>query len=150
MVRVRSADGEWAQAGEEVTFNINGVFYTRTTNETGHVKLDINLPPGDYIITTIYKDCKASNNITVLPKLITSDLTMKYRDGSQFVAKTLDDQGNIAPNQQVSFNINGILYSRTTNDDGEAGITINLPAGEYIITTEYGYEKKSNNVKIEA
>ena len=88
--------------------------------------------------------------VVIVPILEASDLEMKYRDGSQFVAKTLDDQGNIAPNQQVSFNINGILYSRTTNDDGEAGITINLPAGEYIITTEYGYEKKSNNVKIEA
>ena len=34
-------------AGENVTFNINGVFYTRTTNATGHVSLNINLPEGN-------------------------------------------------------------------------------------------------------
>jgi hypothetical protein len=126
------------------------MFYTRTTNATGHVKLNINLAPGDYVITTYYKDCSESNDIRVLPKLITSDLVMKYRDGSKFVVKTLDDQGNPAPHQEVSFNINGILYSRTTNDNGEAAININLQAGEYIITSEYGQERNSNKITIEA
>ncbi|MBR6023487.1 MAG: Ig-like domain repeat protein [Methanobrevibacter sp.] len=150
IVRIHSDDGGWAQAGEEVTFNINGVFYTRTTNETGHVKLNINIAPGDYVITTSYKGCLESNNIHVLPRLITSDLTMKYHDGSTFVAKTLDEQGNPAPHQEVSFNVNGILYSRITNDNGEAAITINLQAGKYIITSQYGYERNSNTIIIEA
>ena len=149
IARIHSDDGGWAKAGEEVTFNINGVFYTKTTNETGHVKLNINLPPGDYIITSYYKDCKESNNVKVLPVLITSDLVMKYHDGSQFVAKTLDEQGNPAPHQNVLFNINGILYYRLTNDVGEAGIIVNLPPGEYIVTSQYGYESNSNKLTIE-
>jgi hypothetical protein len=152
IVRVRAADGSWAKAGEQVTFNINGVFYNRTTNESGYVKLSINLSPGEYVITTYYKDCRESNNITVLPRLITSDMTMKYGDGSKFVVTTLDEQGNPAANQEVSFNINGILYSRTTNDQGEAGIGINLRPGEYIITSEYNSvgEREGNTIKIEA
>ena len=150
IVRVRAADGGWAQAGENVTFNIHGVFYTRTTNATGHVRLPINIEPGEYLITSYYKDCRESNNITVLPRLITSDVVMKYRDGTAFVAKTLDEQGNPASHQLVSFNINGILYSRTTNDQGEAKINLNLQPGEYIITSEYGFEKEGNTIKIEA
>jgi hypothetical protein len=150
IARIHSDDGGWAKAGVEVTFNINGVFYTRTTNETGHVKLNINLVPGEYIITTYYKDCSESNSITVLPKLITSDLVMKYRDGSKFVVKTLDDQGNPAPHQEVSFNVNGILYSRITNDNGEGAVNVNLQPGEYLMTTQYGYESNSNKITIEA
>ena len=150
IVRVRAADGGWAQAGESVTFNIHGVFYTRTTNATGHVRLPINIEPGEYLITSYYKDCRESNKITVLPRLITSDVVMKYRDGTAFVAKTLDEQGNSASHQQVSFNINGILYNRTTNDQGEAKINLNLQPGEYIITSEYGFEKEGNTIKIEA
>ena len=149
IARIHSDDGGWAKAGEEITFNINGIFYTKTTNETGHVKLNINLPPGDYIITSSYKGCKESNNIKVLPVLVTSDLVMKYHDGSQFVAKTLDGQGNPAPHKEVSFNINGILYSRLTNDVGEAAITVNLQPGEYIITSQYGQESNSNKITIE-
>ena len=58
-------DGNHVGAGENVTFNINGVFYTRTTNATGYVGLNINLPEGKYIITTYYKTCSESNTITV-------------------------------------------------------------------------------------
>lgn len=81
--------------------------------------------------------------------MVTSDLVMKYHDGSQFVAKTLDGQGNPAPHKEVSFNINGILYSRLTNDVGEAAITVNLQPGEYIITSQYGQESNSNKITIE-
>ena len=148
IARIHSDDGGWVKAGVDVTFNINGVFYTRQTNETGHVKLNINLPPGDYIITAFYKNARKSNNVKVLSKLVTSDLNMKYHDGSKFVVKTLDGQGNPAPHQNVSFNINGILYSRMTNDVGEAGLNINLQPGKYIITSKYGEESKSNTITI--
>ena len=124
------------------------MFYTRTTNATGHVRLPINIEPGEYLITSYYKDCRESNNITVLPRLITSDVVMKYRDGTPFTVKTLDEQGNIAPHQQVSFNINGILYTRTTNDQGEAKINLNLQPGEYIITSYYGTFATSNKITI--
>ena len=59
-------DGEHVGSGVEVTFNINGVFYKRITNSTGYVKLNINLPQGEYIITTYYDDCVVSNKITIL------------------------------------------------------------------------------------
>ena len=150
VIRVRAADGGWAKAGEEVTFNIHGVFYTRYTNETGHIKLNINIEPGEYTITSYYKDCRESNTIRVLPRLVTSDLVMKYGDGSSFVAKTLDEQGNPAPHQEVSFNLQGILYTRTSNDKGEAKININLQPGQYLITSKYGFETEGNTIRIEA
>ena len=97
---------------KNVTFNINGVFYTRQTNENGVVGLNINLRPGNYIITTMFDGLAIGNNINVLPTLVTNDLSMKYLDGSKFTAQTLDGQGNPLANQNVSFNINGVLYHR--------------------------------------
>ena len=46
-VKVLDDNGNPAKANETVTFNINGVFYNRTTNSSGYVKLNINLQPGD-------------------------------------------------------------------------------------------------------
>ena len=148
VVRIHSDDGGYIGAGENVTFNINGVFYTRTTHATGHAKLNINLGQGNYTITTYYKDCSKGNNIEVLPILSANDLEMKYMDGSQFKAKLVDGQGKAYAGQSVQFNINGVLYNRVTGSDGVAALNINLMAGEYIITSSYNDFNTANKITI--
>ena len=133
---------------KNVTFNINGVFYTRQTNENGVVGLNINLRPGNYIITTMFDGLAIGNNINVLPTLVTNDLSMKYLDGSKFTAQTLDGQGNPLANQNVSFNINGVLYHRVTDKDGMASLNIRLMSGDYIITLYWNDFQVGNTVKI--
>ena len=133
---------------KNVTFNINGVFYTRQTNENGVVGLNINLRPGNYIITTMFDGLAIGNNINVLPTLVTNDLSMKYLDGSKFTAQTLDGQGNPLSNQNVSFNINGVLYHRVTDKDGMASLNIRLMSGDYIITSYWNDFQVGNTVKI--
>ena len=148
VVRIHSADGGYVGAGEEVSFNINGVIYTRLTNATGHAKLNINLRQGNYIITTYYKDCGRGNNIEVLPILTAEDLYMKYMDGSQFKAKLVDGKGNPYPNKEITFNINGVFYNRLTDSDGIAKLNIRLMAGQYIITSSYNSCNISNKITI--
>jgi hypothetical protein len=63
-VRVCGDDGRIV-VGETVTFNINGVFYYRTTDGNGIARLNINLIPGVYIISSIYHDEIVSNKITI-------------------------------------------------------------------------------------
>ena len=121
--------------GKNVTFNINGVFYTKTTDSNGVVSLAINLRPGEYIITTMYEGLAVGNNIVVLPTLVTRDLNMTYGDGSNFTAQTLDGQGKPLANQNVTFNINGVFYNKVTNDNGVASLTMRLMSGKYIITS---------------
>ena len=147
-VKIIGDDGKAVGAGESVTFNINGVFYTRQTNASGIVKLNINLEAGDYIITAEYKNCRVSNNIKVLPVLIAEDLSMKYMDGSQFKAKLVDGKGNPYPKQTVTFNINGVFYNRVTDSDGQAKLNIRLMAGEYIITSSYNGCNIANKITI--
>lgn len=147
-VRLWGYDGKPVGAGEIVTFNINGVFYNRTTDSNGFAKLNINLAPGKYIITAEYNDCKVSNNITVLSTIESSDLQMTYRDGSKFNVTLLDGQGRPSANQNVTFNINGVFYNRISNSDGVASLNINLQKGEYIITSSYNSLNKSNTITI--
>ena len=135
-------------AGVNVTFNINGVFYTRLTNSEGVASLAINLIPGKYIITAQYGDSKVSNTITVLSIIKANDVTMSYRDGTKFKATILDGYGTPCPNQSVNFNINGVFYTRITDTNGIANLNINLPAGKYIITTMFNGLCESNTIEI--
>ena len=120
-----------------VTFNINGVFYTRYTNENGTAKLNINLIPANYIITSIHPNGeKKGRNITVLSTIISKDLVKYYKNESQYYATFLDKQGNpVANNTTVTFNINGVFYTRYTNENGTAKLNINLIPANYIITS---------------
>ncbi len=147
-LRLLGDNGKPVGAGESVTFNINGVFYNRTTNASGYAKLNINLGPGTYIITAEYKGLKASNTVVVKSVLFTKDLSMKYRDGSKFEAKVLDGQGKPLSGATVTFNINGVFYNRVTGDDGIARLNINLNPGEYIITSSYNGLGISNKIII--
>ena len=148
VIKILDNQGNPAGAGENVTFNINGVFYKRMTNETGHAKLNINLNPGEYIVTANYKGMVVSNIIKVLPVIEAKDLNMVYRDGSKFEARILDGQGNPYPGQNVTFNINGVFYNRITDDSGIARLNINLMAGEYIITSSYNGLNVANKITI--
>ena len=51
--------------GQTVKFNINGVFYTKTTGSDGIARLNINLLPGQYIITSSYNGLNAANKVTI-------------------------------------------------------------------------------------
>ena len=141
-----------ALANTQVTFNINGVFYTRSTNASGWAKLNINLIPGNYIITAYHPITgeTVSNNIVVLPNIVENyDIVKKYKDPTKFTARIIADNGEpVGAGVSVEFNINGVFYTRTTNEDGYVGLNINLPSGEYIISTSYGGYVVSNTIRI--
>ena len=147
-VKVLGADGNPVGAGKTVTFNINGVMYKKQTNESGIAQLNINLAPGDYVITASYEGYKVSNNIKVLPVLSASDLEMKYMDGSKFKATLLDGQGRLYAEQKIQFNVNGVLYHKVTDSFGQAELIINLLPGEYIITSSYNGANIANKITI--
>ena len=144
---VYNKDGSLA-VNKNVTFNINGVFYTKTTDKNGVASLGIALRPGNYTITTMYDGLDIGNKVSVLSTLVTKDLSMKYLDGSNFTALTLDGQGKPLANQNVSFNVNGVFYHKVTNNDGIASLGIRLMSGEYIITSYWNDFQTGNTIKI--
>ncbi|WP_407378720.1 lectin like domain-containing protein [Methanobrevibacter sp.] len=148
VIKILDDLGNPVGAGENVNFNINGVIYTRQTNSSGHVKLNINLSPGNYIITAEYLGCMVSNTITVLPILYADDLTKRYGETTPFSVCLLDNVGNPYSNQKVTFNINGVFYDRTTDINGIARLNINLGPGQYIITSSFNGSSIANNIYV--
>ena len=145
--KIYNKDGSLA-INKTVEFNVNGVFYKRTSDSNGVVSLAINLNPGEYTITTIYGGLAVGNKINVLPTLEAKDLAMTYKDGSKFQVKTLNGEGKPLASQNVTFNVNGVFYHKTTGDDGVASLNINLMKGEYIITSYWNDFETGNKISI--
>ena len=142
-------------ANQNVSFIINGGIYYRVTDEFGNAYLNINLNPGNYSITSIfngnefYAGTNITNNITVLPTISGSDVVKYYKNGTQYYAVALDGNGNPLVGVNVTFNINGVMYTRVTNEDGIAKLSINLDPGNYIITVIHpNGQMISNNIVI--
>ncbi|WP_407432505.1 C1 family peptidase, partial [Methanobrevibacter sp.] len=121
-------------ANENVTFEINGANYTRVSDENGTARIAINLNPGNYTIKTTFNGTSVENSIEVLPTLIAQNLVKYFRNESQFYIALIDGMGNTVPNVNITMNINGVFYNRTTNENGTAKLNINLNPGEYILT----------------
>ena len=126
-----------------VTFNINGVFYTQYTNENGTAKLNINLNPGNYIITAMHPDgLQTGNNVFVNKTLITYDISQPCNKTgtATFTAEVLDGQGRPLGNASVTFLIAGKVLTKITDEKCIAFINIKAYPGVYTITTTYnGY-----------
>ncbi|MBR6023991.1 MAG: hypothetical protein IK044_03360 [Methanobrevibacter sp.] len=139
---------------ENVTFNINGVFYTRQTNQNGVARLNINLNSGNYILTAYnpVDGYSFSNNIKVLPTINGTNLKKIYRDNHQYWVTLRDFKGNPISYASVEFNVNGVFYTRQADKYGNARLNINLGDGKYIISAKNKLtgELASNNIVVSA
>ncbi|WP_409199626.1 hypothetical protein [Methanobrevibacter sp. DSM 116169] len=123
-------------ANTNVTMNINGVLYTRETNENGTVRLNINLDPDEYVITVYnpVNNQSFSNLVTVLSSIEGENVTKMYKNDTQYYATLYNADGSVLANTNVSMNINGVMYIRETNENGTVKLNINLDPDEYVIT----------------
>jgi len=131
-------------ANESIVFNVSGNSYSLITDENGVAGLNINLNPGTYKISYVYSKINdvdynvGSNTITVSKisaYLSTKDLAFDYGDSKAFTAILTD--GNKAPLEgiDVTFDISGVSYARTTNASGVAKLNINLPVVMPLVLT---------------
>ena len=125
-----------AVVGKNVTINLNGRSYIRTTDSDGQASMAINLNSGKYNVTTEYNGIKVYSTVTIKDTVISKDFTKIFRNNTQYYATFVDSQGNVLKNTPVRLNINGVYYTRTTNDQGIAKMNINLNPGTYILTAE--------------
>lgn len=120
-----------------VTFNINGVFYNKTTDKTGVAQLNINLDPGKYIITITNNNDKLSEsyNLTVLKQniIIKYDNFVINRKGEYFITKVTDPSGKPLTNFNINIIANGVSYTKTSDTQGIAKLKISFETGNYNI-----------------
>ena len=143
-------------ANTDITFNINGVFYTRKTDANGTARLNINLDAGKYVLTATNPKTteQMSNTVEVLSKVVvknsqsSGNISMEYNTSSKYTVTLYNDDGSLARNKDVTFNINGVFYNRKSDENGTAFLTINLNPGNYVITADFEGCKVSNLIKV--
>ncbi len=144
---------------EQLYFIINGKDYVKYTNENGSAFMNIGLKTGIYNAfvkfngTKDYNSAAVNATVTVIKStVIGHDIVKMFRNGTQYSALFLDGNGNALVNTTVKFNINGVFYTKSTNDKGIATLNIQLLPKEYIITN-YNLvtgEENSNKVTVKS
>ena len=140
-----------ALTGTNVNVKIGDNSYTVKTNSNGQLSTPIQLEKGNYMVSV--KNPKTgevkTQNITVLDRIVENNkLTMYYKAGKSYSVRVLDDEGNPLKGAKVTFTINKKTYTRTSDADGYAALTINLKPGSYTITASYNGFKVSNKVVV--
>ena len=114
-----------------VIFNINGVFYKKQTDDNGMARLNINLFPGEYILTAIHLNGEEKANIIkVLITISAEDISLIENKSGVFVLKTHDGARN------VSITINGVEYIVQTDDGGVATLNVSLSKGNHAVLSK--------------
>ena len=119
---------------------INGVKYTRNTDDKGVFSLNLGLNPNLY--TTTLKFMGDSNYINSSKEIMvdikstidSNGFIKYYKNASQFHATILDYAGNLVINTEIVMNINGVFYKRVTDSRGVVSLNINFYPGNYILT----------------
>ena len=114
-----------------VIFNINGVFYKKQTDDNGMARLNINLFPGEYILTAIHLNGEEKANIIkVLTTISAEDISLIENKSGVFVLKTHDGARN------VSITIDGVEYIVQTDDGGVATLNVSLSKGNHAVLSK--------------
>ena len=69
--------------------------------------------------------------------LVGNDTELYFKNGTAYQVNLADDEGNPLANQKIIFTINGQNYTRTTNANGTASMSINLNSGNYDFIATY-------------
>ncbi|MDO5823739.1 Ig-like domain repeat protein [Methanobrevibacter sp.] len=151
-VTLKDKNGK-AISNQKITFKVNGVVYTAITNSKGIASVKTaKLSVGSYTVaikysgSSLYGAASISKKVKVLSSLSGSDITKYYGPVSNYSVKFWKNYDALA-NTKVSFKVNGVTYTKTTDKNGVATLPVNLAPGKYVIytTNPYSGEKLSNN-----
>ncbi|WP_048812337.1 right-handed parallel beta-helix repeat-containing protein [Methanobrevibacter ruminantium] len=147
-VKLVDANGN-ALVNKSVQIGFNGRVYNRTTNETGDVKLQINLAyKGTYTFAIAYLGDDNYNGSFVVskitvkqqsPKITTTSKTYKASAKTKALTATFKTaNGNLIADKTIKFTVNGKTYSGKTNAKGVATVKVSLNTkGTYSFTAKY-------------
>lgn len=154
-VQVVSQDGKLAGAGAVVKFRIAGRNFYVTADENGTARLQMNLAPKIYLMTTSLNGKTYQNAVTVKHVLKTTAVTIKKTAKSFVLKATLKINGKAQANKKVSFIFRNHYYQVTTTKYGNAYLVVNknvinsLKKGKsYAFAVTYAKDTIKSTVKV--
>ena len=108
--------------GQKVTFVFNKKNYYRTAGADGLAKLNINVKPGDYSITTIINKTKIVSYVKIKSTVISKNVARGYNSNYNYKVKLVDFAGKALAKTNVKVSVNG--KSKTYKTDASGYITI--------------------------
>ena len=125
-----------ALGNKPITITIHGVTYNRTTKANGTASLDINLGPGTYtaVINFAGDDQYNASTKTVTVKVKSRDFSVntpylvKDYGADDALVITITELNTSTPvvGKEFSITIHGVTYNRTTDENGQGKLNINL------------------------
>ncbi|MBE6497857.1 MAG: hypothetical protein E7Z81_06225 [Methanobrevibacter sp.] len=128
-----------------ITFDVNGkIAVVETKDGRATLKLD-NLENGDYEVTaTMDDDAYYMDAITdeftvsvVQPRIISYDIETYENSSEIFLIRLVNSNYRPIAGKTVRLNLNNKEYEVITDEDGEAGLSVNLSGGNYNITATF-------------
>ena len=136
-----------------IKINLNGVDYSKRTNDKGNAYLTVQLAKGTYNLSYSYAGdnntapCAVLDKVTIYTPVKTviqqADKDINYRQGlkSVFIVRLLKSNGACVKNQNVTFKVNGKTYTNKTDSKGYAQIFLSLKKGTY--TVKYSFSSNA-------
>ena len=140
-------------SGQKISLKVNGKTYSAVSDANGIASIKTAaLAIGTYNVALTYAgneeyaSSSLSKKVKVLSSISGSDITVYYGPVSEFKV-TFWKNYNALANTKVSFKVNGVTYTKTTDKNGVAIFPVNLAPGSYVITSinPYSQEQASNN-----
>ena len=152
-VRLLNEFGYAPLKGKVIKFTVNGKTYRANTNKYGYATLKLpSLKNGVYTVKYsfakygYYKASSTKAKLTIIPSktpTYTVKSTTIFGHGAKTPFKVAVTSGSVPlAGKKITINVDGKTYSRTTNSQGLAAITINLDIGTYKITYTNDAESK--------
>lgn len=156
VVTLKDLDGNILK-NKAVSITINGVTSTKQTNDNGRVSSPLKLNTGTHIANIVfngdsgYEASSVNATVTIKSSLQSHDVELMYMNGTRFYVAVLVNNRPVS-GEKIIFNINGVIYTRTTNAIGTVSMPLKLPANKYIVTAEREStgEKVSNTVIVKS
>lgn len=147
-VTLKDKNGK-AIGNQKISLKIKGKTYSAISNKNGIASIKTAaFAVGSYSAvvsyagSSKYSASSVSKKVKVLSSVSGSDITKYYGPVSEY-SVTFWKNYNALAKTKVSFKVNGVTYTRTTDENGVATLSVNLAPGKYVITTTNPYSKES-------
>jgi hypothetical protein len=142
-------------ANKTVYFKVNKVTYKVNTTKNGVAKLNLDFKKGIYTVKysfngTGYKSSSGSKKILLLSKPVSTikGYDRNFHAGIRYVySVTLKADGIPLSGRNVKFTINKKTYTKKTNSNGVAKVTLYERRGTYTIKYSFAGESNINSCK---